>query len=311
MPVNLNCFPIIICWNSIIEWNRFYQNVSEAEYYINMADVATTDRMRCVCYSLFFVLVVACSASPRSLRWVGDVWIPPNGKLYTIDEIQKTFERRRVLIVGDSLARRLTATLALIINDEDNNDLLVSDVDSDTRLGRGGHKHYEWSVPSALSRLHYQWTPHARDVASYVTKTDLTAFSDVIVAIGVHDAERPSTVPFEDDIKAAMNALGSCGASVVWRTAPYMDNPNKPEQTTVINRRLDKFNLIVQTADVPNVRIIDVASTLAKKSVGKERLKGDSVEHFGNIARMVEIQTLTHILKTFERGRRPFTRLGI
>jgi hypothetical protein len=105
-------------------------------------------------------------------------------------------------------------------------------------------------------------------------------------------------VPFEDDIKAAMNALRSCGASVVWRTAPYMDNPHKPEQTTVINRRLDQFNSIVQTADVPNVRIIDVAPTLAKKSLGKERLKGDTAEHFGNIARMVEIQTLTHSFQT-------------
>ena len=162
-------------------------------------------------------------ATQRSLLWVGDVWIPPNGKLYTIDEIQKTFERRRVLVLGDSLARRFTASLALILGDVGSNDLLDSDVDQASRLGRGGHGHYDWPVLSG--RLRYQWTPRARDVASYVHKADLSDYTDVIVAIGVHDAENPSSVPFEDDVKSALNALQSSAATVVWRTAPNMDNP--------------------------------------------------------------------------------------
>ena len=227
-------------------------------------------------------------------NWVGDVWIPPGGKLYTVIEIQKTFERRRVIILGDSLARRLTASIALILNDEGNKDLLDSEIDEGTRLLRGGHNHYNWPIPSGSSRLDYQWTPRARDVASYVRQTNLSDYTDILVFIGVHDAEKPSSVRFEDDIKSAMNALQASAASVVWLTAPNMDNPHDPNQTTVVNARLRDFNSVVLRAGAPNVCVINVAATLAKKSVGKERLKGDTPEHFGNIARMVEIQTITH-----------------
>ena len=249
-----------------------------------------------VCLLVTIHTATMCLGLPtsRSLRWVGDVWLPPKGKLYSIPEIQKTFERRRVLVLGDSLARRLTATLALIVNDEGSNDLLDSAVDEGSRLNRGGHGHYEWSVPSGV--LRYQWTPHARDIASYVDRTDISNYTDVIIAIGVHDAERPSTVSIEDDINSALRALVSSGANVIWRTAPNMDDPRNPIYTKLVNTRLRKFNSIVMNAEAPGVCVIDVASTLATKSMGQERLKGDTPEHFGNIARMVEIQTITHSL---------------
>ena len=237
--------------------------------------------------------------TPRRLAWIGDVWLPPSGKIYSILEIQQTFEKRRVLVIGDSLSRRLTASLAQILNDKDGTDLLDSVMDNHEMLGRGGHRQYEWNVPSG--RLHYQWAPHANDVASHVRQSDLSDYTDVVVAIGVHDAERPPT-SIDSDVRRALDALNTLiRTNVIWRTAPRMDNPRDPKWTHDVNARLRRINSIVLNADAPHVRVIDVATILDLKSVGKERLKGDSNEHFGNIARMVEIQTITRALRA--RGR--------
>lgn len=243
-----------------------------------------------VCYLLTIACLVA--ATPRQLTWVGDVWLPPNGKIYSILEIQHTFEKRRVLVIGDSLSRRLTASLAQILNDKDGTDLLDSVTDNRGIRGRGGHGQYEWNVPSG--RLHYQWAPHAKDVASFVRHSDLSDYTDVVVAIGVHDAEEPPS-SIQGDVRRALDALKTLKrTNVIWRTAPRMDNPRNPKLTQDVNARLRRMNSIVLNADAPHVRVIDVATILDPKSVGKERLKGDSNEHFGNIARMVEIQTITH-----------------
>lgn len=243
-----------------------------------------------IIYALVFSAV---HASPRRLRWVGDVWLPPSGKLYTIPEIQHTFENRNVLIMGDSLSRRLTSTLALILNDKDMSDLLNTEVDNPKKLGVGGHGHKEWLVPSG--RLKYQWAPHALDVASYVNKTNLQNFTDIIVAIGIHDALKPPT-SIESAVRSAMDAFRSVKSNVLWRTAPKMDSPKNPKQTHEVNTRLHEFNNLVLNATDHNIHIVDTETTLNNKSVGRERLSGDTAHHFGNIARMVEIQTITHEL---------------
>ena len=243
---------------------------------------------------LFYILLVTVvAATRRQLRWVGDVWLPPNGKLYSIPEIQKTFENRRVLIIGDSLSRRLTSTLSLILNDEDGSDLLDKEIDNPRTLFAGGHGQKEWPVP--CGRLMFKWAPLAKDVGSYVNRTNLSNFTDIIVAIGVHDAE-DGTVSLEEAVYSAINAFADAKQTIVWRTAPNMDQPRNKEYTDKVNGRVHAFNSIVLNATNHKIRIVDTASTLSNKSVGKERLRGDSPEHFGNIARMVEIQTIVHEL---------------
>ena len=206
-----------------------------------------------------------------------------------------------MLVIGDSLSRRLTASLAQILNDNEGTDLLDSVMDNGEIMGRGGHGHYDWHVPSG--RLQYQWAPHAKDVASHVRQADLSDYTDVVVAIGVHDAEHPPA-SIESDVRHALDALKALQrTNVIWRTAPQMDNPHDPKLTAEVNARLRRLNTIVLNADAPHVRGIDVATILGPKSIGKERLKGDTYEHFGTIARMVEIQSITHALNKSAQGK--------
>ena len=73
---------------------------------------------------LYAILLVVVNASPRrELRWVGDTWLPPNGKLYSINDIQETFKDKHVLVVGDSLSRRLTSTMAMVLSNNETEEL--------------------------------------------------------------------------------------------------------------------------------------------------------------------------------------------
>ena len=225
---------------------------------------------------------------------MGDTWIPPNGKLYTVPEIHQVFSDRRVLIIGDSLARRLTATLATVLAIESNADLLDSDIDNKSTLGYGGHGSAEYNQ----GRLRFQWAPFARDVANLGHRDDLARFSTVVVALGVHDAEEPNPNVMRD-FKSALAALeASSPPEIVWRTAPFMDSNNQ-KRTHEVNGRVTSFNALV-SAQPGRVRVLDVGRVLQAKSTGKERLRGDTPQHFGNIARMVGIQIITHALQCWD-----------
>ena len=45
-----------------------------------------------------------------------------------------------------------------------------------------------------------------------------------------------------------------------------------------------------------NFTLVNSAKAINFKSTGKERLKGDTIHHYGNIPRMVQIQTLMYNL---------------
>ena len=257
-----------------------------------------------IVFSCILLVSLVCEQlveASRVLRWVGDVWLPPNGRMYTIKEIQHTFHKRRLLIIGDSLARRLTSTLALILNGDTSSDLLDNEVDNEVTLGVGHHDEKKWDVPSG--QLVFKWAPHARDVESYLTKAmESFGYSDVIVAIGVHDAEKPTTSTEQDLQKAldSLRLLHELGVNILWRTTPLIDDPKHPDTTNEVNRRINRINSFVLKVLPPHIGIVDISSTLANKSLGMDRLKGNSAEHFSNIARVVQIQTITHELLKHE-----------
>jgi len=250
--------------------------------------------------------------------WVGDSWIPPNGEILTVSQIQSIHGDRDTLVLGDSLARRFTSTLAQVLQDRGGGGLLDADVDNQTLLGRGGHGTYSYTIPklggNGTRLLDYRWTPLARDVTKFVEqlrKQPHPTYSLLIVCIGIHDAEaglalggpKSSVEEFLRDTQAALAALAALAAAwggghhptAVWRTTPYRDGNHR--DATEINQRAAQMNADVLRNHPASVHVSNAAKQINPKSQGAEREGGDSPEHFNNIIRWVEIQCITHKLK--------------
>ena len=184
-------------------------------------------------------------------RWLGSMWIPSDGRLRSKAEIRAALHGKRILCLGDSLGRRLGATLAAVLASADEEDLAMQVLDDHDLLSLGMHGlHIYDGVPEG-DRVAFQWAPMLHDLraaaeqmirelsensgttttaAGTTTASILPAdglpYTDIVVAIGVHDAMmpfRPEHV--QADVKKSMALFGQSvaqwGTRVIWRTSPY------------------------------------------------------------------------------------------
>lgn len=233
-------------------------------------------------YGFLYCVSPAC-AKRKLHEWVGDTWLPPNGKLFTVKEIQQKLNNTNVLIIGDSLGRRLTSNLASV--KMMNADIATKVMDDQKLLNTGGHGTAKWHED-----LMFQWAPMAESICGVQIpkQTDI-----IVVAIGIHDATLRNVTSYKLNIESAIKCLLTTGKKMLWRTAPNMYDKDRKEYSEESNRRLSKFNSIVK-ALLPRKSLVDSAKSINFKSTGEERLGGDTMHHYGNIARMVQIQTLMY-----------------
>ena len=201
-------------------------------------------------------LLTAMAAKPTSAgitddpveRWLGSMWIPSDGKLHSKAEIRAALQGKRVLFLGDSLGRRLGATLAAILASADTDDLGAQVLDNHDLLSLGMHSEhvYKNGLPEG-DLIAFQWAPMLRDLrlaaqemekelsrsAATVTTapTDRIMYTDVVVAVGLHDAMMPfASSDVQADIQASMALFGQMtlkwGLRVIWRTSPYRWDTN-------------------------------------------------------------------------------------
>ena len=226
---------------------------------------------------------ISTSIDPPWTRWVGGVWIPkPGWKMYTPHEIALQFnqpEPRRILILGDSLGRRLTATLAAIIevsstdNDNVNNNQIAGSlpsslVENKQLLNFGAHK----SVSYLNERITFQWNPTVVNLLTTLKNLDLSTantFTDLLICIGIHDSmEQVDDVFFDMNVlkqmlEESLELLNKIAIDhnirVIWRTTPYRwkqegtstspqskQKYQEPKYSMETNRRVVKFNSIVR-----------------------------------------------------------------
>ena len=255
----------------------------------------------------WFAAAAVMSAVSTSGTWVGDSWVPPHGEILAISQIQRLHGDRDTLVIGDSLARRFTSTLAIVLQARGGEDVLNAAVDDQAALAKGSHRSYSHAIPklggNGTRLLDFQWAPLARDVTKFVTalhEQPLPKYSLLIVCIGIHDAEERSrsVEEFLRDTQATIAALaavwgGHHDPTVVWRTTPYRDGGAQSE----INQRVEQLNANVLHNHPAAVHVSNAAKQINPKSQGTERESGDSPEHFNNIIRWVEIQCISHTLK--------------
>jgi len=246
--------------------------------------------------------------------WIGQTWIPPDGRLLTIPEIQNAYCNRSTIIIGDSLGRRLTAQLALVLKNTDTKDVSTHDVEAQKNLAQGFHSHHTYSIPSldgrGCKKLTFFWAPMIEDVKHFITKkrSFLEEYHIIILAFGLHDAQHGTTnmtifiqsidtilLILTAEIKRRVHPL-----TVIWRTTPFLDQSkikNNKERLYHTNGIVRVLNNHIRKSNYTNGIIIsDVVKHLASKSHGNERVAGDTIQHFNNIARTVQIQCITHAL---------------
>lgn len=169
--------------------------------------------------------------------WVGDVWVPP-WRLYNITEIVAAMQGQRIAIFGDSLNRRLTATLADLIMASMNGSGNIRDLDSE--LGNGAHDFYDWSPrinASGVAGLHYTWLPISHEMRAYLSGDEGTRkgrptyerYSILIFSAGVHNAEKQIGFgEMELAKKLCELAMANEDKLFIWRSAPYSKSWDQP-----------------------------------------------------------------------------------
>ena len=225
-----------------------------------------------------------------------------------------------MLFLGDSLSRRLTATLAEILIHSHGVHEAVERHTLESELNNGGHEQFKWPLNTTeypTRCLHYAWAAYFADLntglirLSSNLKKSATApfhYNTIMISAGVHDAQHtPATHPvlFTLAETICQFAADNTALTFIWRSAPPCSNAGT-------NKLILETNLFMKEAimgqhggrcatlkeDIGAIHILDAENILIPVAIGTNRIAGDSGEHFGLQARLALIQALIHILLT-------------
>jgi len=133
-------------------------------------------------------------------------------------------------------------------------------------------------------------------------------YTDIIIAIGVHDAISPNDTPNADIAQGLKDAFSLIESDehlktldIIWRTAPLVGSNAVMVPT---NDKLKYLNEIVREHFLgeekknKRFRMVDAESIVITKSEGEDRvgIEGDSSEHFGAEARTAFIQAMINVM---------------
>jgi len=219
-----------------------------------------------------------------------------------------------VSVVGDSLARRFTFSIAnfLLHTNED-----YASVENKTGLHFGYHQSVDWNehmdeLPT--KSLVFQWAPFYKNIKRLCVKGYFQDFDVVVIAHGLHDAIKywgtplPYKRDFPDnsrhkldynrkDMGCFCNTSAARNSLLIWRTAPLMYDPMNVTETNGVNFAVRSFNGFFKRELgelCPVARVADMEAALERRSVGSESLVDSSTHHFGYGARFVELQQVLH-----------------
>jgi hypothetical protein len=269
--------------------------------------------------AIFFVVTTSAESSKIMKEvynhtdvgmWEGDFWIPPSGKLYGLAEMFEILEHKHVLVIGDSLGRRMTSTMAfLLAKYQDGVEDLSAhavDVDAKQSIGKVGHGDYDFNVSTA--GLRFEWGPKLQHVVNKSCRAvEVSPVTDVLIDIGIHDSEGPppgnSSIRYNfyhHGISTALTCLSKKNYSVFWRTAPYADfGSGRQNMTVKVQTETQMFNQAARESckNFPRCVLVDAELLLRHRSFDADRLAGDSSEHFGSLARLSMVQLFLRAMK--------------
>lgn len=245
--------------------------------------------------------------------WEGDLWIPPGGKLYNMTEMFDILKDRVVMVMGDSLGRRLCSTTSFLLMKystkgvSDTSEVAL-DRDAENSVKTVGHKDNAFDTPTR--GLLFEWTPLLSELATKSCAADNLWYAnatDIVIDVGNHDGGHFSTGGTVDAahyhmyLNATRTTLSCLTRSpekrIFWRTAPYAfagATKELMDRTLAIEKEMQLINKAGRTAcaEVRQCVIVDAEKLLESKSMGADRLAGDTSSHYNSLARLTIVQLL-------------------
>jgi hypothetical protein len=252
---------------------------------------------------------VGCNEDGCFGQWLGNTYVPATGRMFSSPEISSIFDGRCVVLLGDSLTRRLAATLSIFLgaqHSSSDTDIHWKDLNDGKLLAAGFHSKYDYDV--TIPCLSFKWAPLVTDVENYLTMIgengkDWKDYTDIIIAIGVHDALNTEQGVIEEGLVRVFDLLSNNerlgGMDIVWRTAPYAGGkPNSANPTNEKVRLLNSYARREFGRVGENVRMLDLEAIMETKSWGDDRVgvEGDTNYHFSVEARVAFIQALVNVM---------------
>lgn len=274
------------------------------------------------------LLLYNSSCSHGESSWFHDMWLPSHGVLYGLEVIKDTFYGKCTLVIGDSLARRLTGTIYAIMthpfHEGSNSELELHDQEIDRYIWHGGHSAYTYyfkhsnHARAGDTCLKFIWAPLLSDINDQHMHS--MNFTHCIVSLGIHDMEE-----FRLDVNRIRQQLNDTwdvllrpsDLCVLWRSTPYAymttNDTRRQSFFEAVDRNVDAFN--VEARNMFNAKramleynntmyhtdhclpsFIEYEQSIHSRELGDARLSGDTPEHLSNLARVVLLQEVVYTL---------------
>ena len=206
-------------------------------------------------------------------EWSGDWWVPPDGRLVPRKLARAIVANRSILVVGDSTARRLTATMALQLV----GDTSPQGAENEYFLTMGGHGHLDWTnhlptlrryVPSLrfeyLDLFHKIHRRYCTEKGTFMQTPDV-----LVVATGLHHlgidsrfgrnsrnltTYIPTLVEIANELVAGLGCVCQKlkpGGILVWRTIPPIGGTHGIGNMSNADLRADR-NAVLQNIALTN-----------------------------------------------------------
>lgn len=171
-------------------------------------------------------------------------------------------------------------------------------------------------VPPRIGKFDYGASNCYKDIVAFqerdLQSNNITSgdYDLLVVGLGTHEAEgfgycrktKYSNVSTELDrmhlALTKLSAMSSPSFRVVWRTIGFHVDHMADSTVHQLNQAAKEY---IETQ--PYMTYVDWAAVIAKRSFGKDRIRGDLNEHYGLEARLLFIQMLMHeLLSQLEWG---------
>lgn len=264
----------------------------------------------------------ACLSTVHQLEWFDNTFsFVHNASLgaachhhsYDYHEMKAVLGDKCILLIGDSLSRRLTATIVVMLLHP-----FDHQYDDYQYMNRGGHGHEEFerdaiklnatSLP--MRCLHFQWAPTIANVTTWLQNSanaaSLQQYSHVFVSNGAHETN--ASFPIADSNYLKVMAIAcAADATFTFRVAP--GNDQAPQilypWNDLLRKRFNGSHSLSCAAHSEFARnkslyLLDHAASLEARAHKPYRIAGDTSVHFGAIARVAEAQVLFNFLHVLD-----------
>lgn len=229
---------------------------------------------------------------------------------YDYNELKTVLEDKCVLFLGDSLSRRLAATMVLMLLHP-----FSHQYDEPQYMDLGAH-HYEEFERDAIRLnatdlpmkcLHFQWAPTLAEISTWlqdsVNTMSLQQYSHVFISSGAHESAASFAAAESNYLKTSAIA---CAAEAIFtfRTAPGSDVNQAViyRWNDLLRQRFNgSYNISCSSArrdgeNNKSMYLLDHAVSLEARAHAPYRITGDTAYHFGAIARIAEAHVLFNFL---------------